>query len=176
MTKPIVIEYETSAKAVAEAMGASFAWIMGPWRWLHMISGIIAVLLVSFGGGALVITIGLLATGAPEAGLPYVWIGSLAAGALFLLAQNWPLRLVARHSAQSPYGRGTQTATFDQDGMTIQNGQSRWQTNWAAIENVKLGKRGMIVHVAGLAFAIPMTDQANPTEIITQIERWKQAG
>jgi hypothetical protein len=175
MEEPIVIKYQASTKATLEAMFASGRWIMGPWWWLQSVFGVLVTALIVLGGGALTIALGVATTGLPDTGLPYVWIGALVAGALFIVGQNLPPRRVARHIVQSPYSQGTQTASFDQTGLTIKNAQSCWQTDWVAIENVKLGKNGILVQAGAVAFAISVSDMTYAASALTQIERWKQA-
>ncbi|WP_159086896.1 hypothetical protein [Loktanella sp. Alg231-35] len=175
MTKVIRIPYRSTPKAILEAMNIGSGWVMGGWRWPMMVAALVVILLICMGGAGAVVAIVILGGNPPQTAPSYVWIGALLAGVFFLIAQNMPLRILAQRTATSPYGRGEQTALFDAKGMTIQNAHSIWQTDWVAIENLKLGKKAIVLQVAGVAFSVPLSAVDDPAAVMQQLDHWKQA-
>ena len=175
MTNRISVTYQASAPAIAEGIRVAGAWMLGPYRILQNAAALLVTLLVGLGGAGLCFAIALRATGTAEAALPYVWIGTVLAIVFFIAVQNWPIRRLARHAAASTYCSGTQTAEFDETGMVIRNAHSHWQTNWAAVDKIGLGKTGLIIGVAGLVFTIPRAALDDPQAAEAKLRNWKEA-
>ena len=173
MTNTIEVEYNASAPAIAEGIRVAGAWMLGKAQPLHTIATLLVTVLIGIGGAGVAFALALAATGTPEAATWYIWIGPIVAIVFFISVQNWPIRRLSHYAAQSTYCTGTQTATFDPTGMNIRNQHSHWQTDWAAVEQIRLGKKGVIISVAGLGYVVPRAALTDAEALEKQLQSWK---
>jgi hypothetical protein len=141
---------------------------------IHSVLFFATIILVSVGGAAVLFGIGVLMTGQAEPVIHYVWIGAFAAGAFFLFAQRWSPARLARVTTSSTYGRGPQWAHFDKKAAIFGNAHAEWRTDWSAIDTISLGKKGIVVRVATIAFVIPRSAVDDAVGLVKQLESWKE--
>lgn len=133
-------------------MTAGAALMKGRWKALSMVLGIVITVLVGLGGMALVYYIAGLLGANPTW---WVLVGWFAAGGLFLVNQNWIVRIMAAQSAKAAMHQGRQVIAFDQAGVHYETGDLRWLTPWSMIDQVVATKRTVTLIAGGIAFSVP---------------------
>lgn len=176
MTDEIRIEYTMAPAPTLEGMLLAGQDLLRPHVVMQNLLGLIALILVAAGGAAVVFAIGVLTTGAAEPAIHYVWIGALLGMLFFLFSQRWVPGRMAHATVNSAYAKGPQWARFDPVGATFGNGLADWRTDWPAIDCIKLGKRSLVLRVAGIAFIIPREAIHDPQKLYEKLNSWKDAG
>ena len=173
MSDKIRIDYAADMSATLEAMMISGQHAIRPKRIIHSILSGITIILFAGGGAVLLIWLGILISGEAAPYVPFSWIGAIFAGLFFLFAQRWPAARIAETMTSSSYGSVQQWAEFDAQGFTIGNANANWQTDWAAVDGIYRGKRGLVLRVAATAFAVPISAITDVDDVLDKLNAWK---
>ncbi len=173
MSQGIRIAFENAMPSTLEAMFVAGREVLRPHRIVFMLLSLMTTVLVCAGGAGIFFTVGVIMTGQSEPAIHFVWIGALAAAGFTIFAQRWPSVRFATAMTKSGYGARPQWAHFDSAAMTFGNDHAEWRTQWQAVDNIVLGKKGLVLSVAAIAFVVPITAIDDPDTLKTQLKAWK---